>query len=243
MAKVYTGERVFLSPIFAGPERFLYRILRVDAAASAGLEGVREKPDHLLARGLALPVLRPAHAERLLRAARAQPARLSLGAGERDLQHRLVVHDEHQLAVLRRRDDDDLPQPDDRADGPELAVGGCRASSWRSRSCAGSSGAAARASATSGRTSCARSCTCSRRCRCIGALVLASQGVIANFSNYLTVHTITGLNQTIAMGPVASQEAIKDARHQRRRLLQHQLRAPVREPDRSSPTSSRCCSC
>src|SRR4029077_11232482 len=30
MARVYTGERVFLSPIFAGPERFLYRVLRVD---------------------------------------------------------------------------------------------------------------------------------------------------------------------------------------------------------------------
>ncbi len=41
------------------------------------------------------------------------------------------------------------------------------------------------------------------------ALVLASQGVIANFSNYLHVHTITGLTQTIAMGPVAGQEAIK----------------------------------
>jgi K+-transporting ATPase ATPase A chain len=41
------------------------------------------------------------------------------------------------------------------------------------------------------------------------AIVLASQGVIANFSNYLIVHTITGLTQTIAMGPVASQEAIK----------------------------------
>jgi potassium-transporting ATPase potassium-binding subunit len=41
------------------------------------------------------------------------------------------------------------------------------------------------------------------------AIVLASQGVIANFSNYLTVHTITGLTQTIGMGPVASQEAIK----------------------------------
>ncbi len=40
------------------------------------------------------------------------------------------------------------------------------------------------------------------------ALVLASQGVIANFSNYLIVHTITGLQQTIAMGPVASQHAI-----------------------------------
>src|ERR1700730_18070876 len=30
MAKVYTGRRVFLSPIFAGPERFLYSILRVN---------------------------------------------------------------------------------------------------------------------------------------------------------------------------------------------------------------------
>src|ERR1700737_3252203 len=30
MARVYTGERVFLSPIFAGPERFLYAVLRVD---------------------------------------------------------------------------------------------------------------------------------------------------------------------------------------------------------------------
>jgi K+-transporting ATPase ATPase A chain len=40
------------------------------------------------------------------------------------------------------------------------------------------------------------------------AIVLASQGVIANFSNYLVVHTITGLNQTIAMGPVASQHSI-----------------------------------
>jgi K+-transporting ATPase ATPase A chain len=30
MARVYTGERVLLSPLFAGPERLLYRILRVD---------------------------------------------------------------------------------------------------------------------------------------------------------------------------------------------------------------------
>jgi potassium-transporting ATPase potassium-binding subunit len=43
----------------------------------------------------------------------------------------------------------------------------------------------------------------------IGALVLVSQGVIQNFTTYLTAHTITGLTQSIAMGPVASQEAIK----------------------------------
>jgi K+-transporting ATPase ATPase A chain len=43
----------------------------------------------------------------------------------------------------------------------------------------------------------------------IAALVLVSQGAIANLAGYLTVHTITGLEQKIAMGPVASQEAIK----------------------------------
>jgi K+-transporting ATPase ATPase A chain len=42
------------------------------------------------------------------------------------------------------------------------------------------------------------------------ALVLVSQGVIANFSSYVTVHGVTGLTQLIGMGPVASQEAIKE---------------------------------
>ena len=44
----------------------------------------------------------------------------------------------------------------------------------------------------------------------IGALVLVSQGVIENFHGYLTAHTITGLTQGIAQGPVASQEVIKE---------------------------------
>ncbi len=44
----------------------------------------------------------------------------------------------------------------------------------------------------------------------VGALILISQGVIQNFSSYITVHTLTGLPQTIAMGPVASQEVIKE---------------------------------
>jgi K+-transporting ATPase ATPase A chain len=43
----------------------------------------------------------------------------------------------------------------------------------------------------------------------IGAIVLSSQGVIDNFSHYLTAHTLTGLTQQIAMGPVASQLSIK----------------------------------
>jgi K+-transporting ATPase ATPase A chain len=44
----------------------------------------------------------------------------------------------------------------------------------------------------------------------VGAIVLMSQGVIQNFSTYLTAHTLTGLPQSIAMGPVASQEVIKE---------------------------------
>ena len=44
----------------------------------------------------------------------------------------------------------------------------------------------------------------------IAALVLVSQGVLANISHYLTVTGPTGLSQTIAQGPVAGQEAIKE---------------------------------
>jgi K+-transporting ATPase ATPase A chain len=43
----------------------------------------------------------------------------------------------------------------------------------------------------------------------IMALILASQGVVQTFSPYVTAHTLEGINQTIAVGPVASQEAIK----------------------------------
>ncbi|CAA7602365.1 K+-transporting ATPase [Acididesulfobacillus acetoxydans] len=43
----------------------------------------------------------------------------------------------------------------------------------------------------------------------LGALLLSSQGVIQTLSPYLTVHTLQGPSQTLALGPVASQEAIK----------------------------------
>jgi len=43
----------------------------------------------------------------------------------------------------------------------------------------------------------------------LGALFLCSQGVIQNFKAYTTVKTVQGTMQTIAQGPVASQEAIK----------------------------------
>jgi K+-transporting ATPase ATPase A chain len=44
----------------------------------------------------------------------------------------------------------------------------------------------------------------------VGALFLCSQGVIQNLKPYTTVTTVEGAKQTIAQGPVASQEAIKE---------------------------------
>lgn len=41
------------------------------------------------------------------------------------------------------------------------------------------------------------------------ALIFASQGVVQTLSPYITAQTLDGVNQTIAVGPVASQEAIK----------------------------------
>lgn len=43
----------------------------------------------------------------------------------------------------------------------------------------------------------------------IVAVALASQGVIQTLAPYVTAKTLEGANQTIALGPVASQEAIK----------------------------------
>ena len=44
----------------------------------------------------------------------------------------------------------------------------------------------------------------------VGALFLCSQGVIQNLKPYTTVTTVEGAKQTIAQGPVASQEVIKE---------------------------------
>ena len=44
----------------------------------------------------------------------------------------------------------------------------------------------------------------------IGTIVLVSQGAIQNFSPSTVVRTLSGVTQTIAQGPVASQEMIKD---------------------------------
>ncbi len=44
----------------------------------------------------------------------------------------------------------------------------------------------------------------------VGALVLVSQGVVQTLGGSELVHTLTGAEQTLSFGPVASQEAIKE---------------------------------
>ncbi len=43
----------------------------------------------------------------------------------------------------------------------------------------------------------------------VGTLILVSQGVIQSLGGYVTIHGLGGLDQTLAMGPAASQIAIK----------------------------------
>ncbi len=44
----------------------------------------------------------------------------------------------------------------------------------------------------------------------VGGLLLASQGVVQTLSAYPVAHTLDGIQQTLAVGPFASQEVIKD---------------------------------
>ena len=78
MAKVYTGKRVFLSPVFGLARALSLQVLRVDPEREQDWKAYAKSLIDLLARGLAAPVRDPAHPGRVLRAPRAEPARLPL---------------------------------------------------------------------------------------------------------------------------------------------------------------------
>ena len=63
------------------------------------------------------------------------------------------------------------------------------------------------------------------------ALFLVWQGIPQTLGAYVDATTLEGAKQTIALGPGRLADRDKDARHQRRRLLQRQCGASVREPD------------
>ena len=105
---------------------------RVPAARAADLpcRPHRSRPGAVLGRVRALGHrVQPGVGARLVRPgappglAAAQPLLGRVGAAVPRLQHRRELRHQHELAELRRRDDDERPGPDDRAHGAELRLG------------------------------------------------------------------------------------------------------------------------
>src|SRR5271155_3619327 len=208
MAKVYTGERVFLSPIFSGPERLLYRLMRVDAERQQDWKSYAKS---LLIFSLAgwlflYFVLRTQNAFFVPHALNplgfhSAPANVTFNTVSSFMTNTnwQFYGGETTMTYLSQ-------------------MIGLTVQNWLS-SGVGIVVAVALVRGIIGRSGKGIGNFWQDMVRTILyvlaplsvliALVLASQGVIANLSNYLTVHTITGLTQTIGMGPVASQEAIK----------------------------------
>ena len=171
------------------------------------------------------------------------------GVGARPrVQHRRVVHDQHQLAVLRRRSDDELLHADGRAGLPQLRLGGGRHRAGdrlhprhrrRER----------RDSLGNFWVDMTRAALWVLLPFClVGALVLVSQGVVQNLRPYdrvqlvdpqttistaadgaETTTTIDRAGHRAGAGGVAGDH--QGVGHQRRRLLQRQQRPSLREPD------------
>jgi K+-transporting ATPase ATPase A chain len=209
MAKVYTGKRVFLSPIFGGPERFLYSILRVDPE--------REQDWKAYAKSLLIFSL---------------AGWLLLYVILRTQDAFFVPHALNPLAyhsapwnVTFNTTSSFLTNTNWQYYGGETTMSyfsqmlGLTVQNWLSGG-VGIVVAVALIRGIIGRSGKSLGNFWQDLVRTVlyvltpisvlGALLLVSQGVIQDFSTYLTAHTVTGLTQTIAMGPVASQEVIKE---------------------------------
>ncbi len=208
MAKVYSGGRVFLSPLLAGPERFLYRILCVDERRE---QDWKQYAKSLLIFSLAGWLL-------LYFILRTQTLWSFTGLNPTD-------YHSAPWNVTFNTVSSFMTNTNWQYYGGETTMSyfsqmaGLTVQNWLSAG-VGIVVAVALVRGIVGRTGKSLGNFWQDLIRTIlyvlgpitviAAIVLVSQGVIANFADYLTVHTITGLNQTIAMGPVASQEAIKE---------------------------------
>jgi K+-transporting ATPase ATPase A chain len=208
LANVYTGKRVFLSPIFSGPERLLYRILRVDP----------ERGQDWKAYAKSLIVFSLAGWLLLYAILRTQTAFF--------VPHALNPLGYHSAPwnVTFNTTSSFLTNTNWQYYSGETTMSylsqmiGLTVQNWLSAG-VGIVVAVALIRGIIGRSGKSLGNFWQDLVRTVlyvlapisvvGALVLVSQGVIQNFTTYLSAHTITGLSQSIAMGPVASQEVIK----------------------------------
>jgi len=209
MAKVYTGKRVFLTPIFAWPERFLYRVLRVDPEREQDWKSYAKSLIVFSLAGwlLLYAILRTQNAFFVPHALNP----LGYKSGTWNVTFNTVssfmtntnwqfYSGETTMTYLSQMIGLTVQNFLSAGIGIVVAVALIR----------GIIGRTGKSLGNFWQDIVRTVLYVLGPLAVLVALVLASQGVIANLANYLTVHTITGLNQTIAMGPVASQEAIKE---------------------------------
>jgi potassium-transporting ATPase potassium-binding subunit len=208
LARVYSGERVFLSPIFGGPERFLYRIMRVDPERQQDWKAYAKS---LIVFSLAgwiflYIVLRTQDAFFVPHSLNplgyhSAPANVTFNTVSSFMTNTnwQFYSGETTMSYLSQMIGLTVQNWLSAGVGIVVAVALVRGIISRSGKGIGNfwQDIVRTVLYVLGPLS------------VVIALVLASQGVLANISSYLHVHTITGLSQTIGMGPVASQEAIK----------------------------------
>jgi K+-transporting ATPase ATPase A chain len=207
MARVYTGERVFLSPIFAGPERFLYRVLRVDSTRGQDWKAYAKSLIVFSLAGWLLLYL-ILRTQTLWEFTGLNPTHYKSGTW--DVTFNTVS------SFMTNTNWQYYSGETTMSYFSQMA--GLTVQNWLSAG-VGIVVAVALVRGIVGRSGKSIGNFWQDLVRTIlyvlspiavvAAIVLMSQGVLQNFSNYLTAHTITGLEQKIAMGPVASQEAIK----------------------------------
>jgi K+-transporting ATPase ATPase A chain len=207
MAKVYTGKRVFLAPIFAGPERFLYSILRVDS----------EREQDWKAYAKSLIIFSLAGWLVLYLILRTQDAFFVPHALNPLGYHSAPWNVSFNVASSFMTNTNWQFYSGETTMSYLSQMIGLTVQNWLSAG-VGIVVAVALVRGIIGRSGKGIGNFWQDIVRTIlyvlaplsvfVAIVLASQGVIANLSTYLTVHTITGLTQSIAMGPVASQHSI-----------------------------------
>jgi potassium-transporting ATPase potassium-binding subunit len=208
MAKVYTGKRVFLTPIFAGPERFLYAVLRVDPKREQDWKAYAKS---LLSFSLAgwlllYVILRTQNAFYVPHALNplgyhSAPWNVTFNTVSSFVTNTnwQYYSGETTMSYLSQMIGLTVQNWLSAGVGIVVAVALIR----------GIIGRGGRGLGNFWQDLVRTILYVLAPISIVGAFVLVSQGVIQNFTTYLTAHTITGLTQSIAMGPVASQEAIK----------------------------------
>ena len=258
MALVFADEPNRVHRIGGPVERVLYRLSGIDADEDMTLAALRAGDARVQRRR---PARRLPAAARAAMAA-AESAGLRRGQRRFGDEHRDQLRHEHELAGLRRRIDDELSDADARARRAELPVGRDRhrradradprlraPQRERRRQLLGRHDAlhalraaaafARRARSCSSRRACRRTSSRTRTCRCCSRR-RRSRPVKDAAGNDVTKETPV-TEQIAAARPRRVADRDQAARHERRRLLQRQLGASVREPDAAQqlPRSAR----